>query len=181
MNICSPEKKISRLVSVKPYQRKLKSLKPNPRSLGGKILPLPSLPKYRLKVKALGANSSLYATFQWCVGGQCVGNVPIYAHQSFWKPNTEKWTKGQDFHPFFLLLSLNTSRYLLLPLLLPDSNPISFSYSRLFIGNNSPAHDQIGSELKFLLLNFLYKRITNIKQLGEKNWEVVRRIFHLMK
>ena len=110
MNICSPEKKISRLVSVKPYQRKLKSLKPNPRSLGGKILPLPSLPKYRLKVKALGANSSLYATFQWCVGGQCVGNVPIYAHQSFSKPNTEKWTKGQDFSdtPFFAIIRFST-------------------------------------------------------------------------
>ena len=34
--------------------------------------------------------------FQWCVGGHCVGNVPIYAHQSFSKPNTEKWTKGQE-------------------------------------------------------------------------------------
>ena len=37
-----------------------------------------------------------FMLFQWCVGGHCVGNVPIYAHQSFSKPNTEKWTKGQE-------------------------------------------------------------------------------------
>ena len=38
--------------------------------------------------------------------GQAVGNVPIYAHKSFGKPNTEKRTKGQDFHPFRIVFCL---------------------------------------------------------------------------
>ena len=65
---------------------------------------------YRRKYsRRLDSFCTLHA-FQWCVGGQCVGNVPIYAHQSFSKPNTEKWTKGQDFSdtPFFAIIRFST-------------------------------------------------------------------------
>ena len=46
----------------------------------------------------------LLHAFQWCVWGRSVGNVPIYAHKSFWKPNTENGNKRSRFPP----LSLHT-------------------------------------------------------------------------